>query len=568
VLKDFHNIEKRDALLTWESTELRKDEDGKTVTRWDKESHIKSNVTGEDIPDLNAQVEIYNYNSPDKVAWPEAEFIIGNPPFLGSKKMRDDFGDGYVEALQTTYKKLSGDVNFVMYWWHKASQILQRKSTPLRRFGFITTDTIKQVNNRKVIQDAISKGKISLSYAIKDHPWIDSSDGASVRIAMTVARRGGALDGKLEIITHETRTEDNEHIAIECLEKTGIIYSNLQVGVNVSQSKPLKANDGLSFQGVKLVGAGFQISPSLKSELLSTGEIPKSRLPRYWNCTDIHKSRKERSVIDFTGLSKNELSNYPKALQVILDKVKKYRDSNPDDGFREKWWLFGRPRYAMRAALNFLPRYIATGEVTKHRTFIFLEKEDNLIDGGAYCFASDSPSLLSNLSSKYHVIWTLAAGGDLGVTPRYNNTLCFDPFPHDDIDAATAQAYGWPADLPDEEILKRLVALNKERALEEAKGHIRWLRPEYQNPDGQKGKAKTTEMVLDEPTLPDAIIWPKELPQQMGLVREALLDAGQASVEDIRSQFKRAQTKTIKDRLDTLAALGQAEILEDGRYAA
>ena len=139
---------------------------------------------------------------------------------------------------------------------------------------------------------------------------------------------------------------------------------------------------------------------------------------------------------------------------------------------------------------------------------------------------------------------------------------------HDEIDAATAEAYGWPVNLSDEDVLKRLVALNRERALEEAKGQIRWLRPDYQNPDGNVGKAKTSEMDLDEVAVADANTWPKALPEQMAAVREALLSAGQANVEDIRSQFKRAQTKTIKERLDTLAALGQAEVLEDGRYAA
>ena len=139
---------------------------------------------------------------------------------------------------------------------------------------------------------------------------------------------------------------------------------------------------------------------------------------------------------------------------------------------------------------------------------------------------------------------------------------------HDDIDAAVAEAYGWPTNLSDEEILQRLVDLNRERALEEAKGNIRWLRPEHQNPDGQSVKAQSGELKLEDASLPDAISWPKSLPEQMAAIKQALLDAGQADVENIRSQFKYAKTNTVKERLDTLAALGQAELLEDGRYAA
>ena len=139
---------------------------------------------------------------------------------------------------------------------------------------------------------------------------------------------------------------------------------------------------------------------------------------------------------------------------------------------------------------------------------------------------------------------------------------------HDDIDAAVAEAYGWPTNLSNEEILQRLVDLNRERALEEAKGNIRWLRPEHQNPDGQSVKAQSGELKLEDASLPDAISWPKSLPEQMAAIKQALLDAGQADVENIRSQFKYAKTNTVKERLDTLAALGQAELLEDGRYAA
>src|SRR5208337_3844121 len=61
---------------------------------------------------------------------------------------------------------------------------------------------------------------------------------------------------------------------------------------------------------------------------------------------------------------------------------------------------------------------------------------------------------------------------------------------HDKLDAAVAEAYGWPIDLPDEDILARLVALNKERAREEARGLIRWLRPEYQIPRFGTAKEK------------------------------------------------------------------------------
>jgi hypothetical protein len=149
---------------------------------------------------------------------------------------------------------------------------------------------------------------------------------------------------------------------------------------------------------------------------------------------------------------------------------------------------------------------------------------------------------------------------------------------HDDLDAAVADAYGWPADLTDEEILARLVALNHERAEEERRGLIRWLRPEFQNPTGAK---QTAIMVTDETTT--AAVekktakskpqkWPSSLSGQAGAVHAALanLPAG-ATAKDIAKTFGRATAQRI-DRIDeileTLSALGKARELDNDRYIA
>jgi hypothetical protein len=140
---------------------------------------------------------------------------------------------------------------------------------------------------------------------------------------------------------------------------------------------------------------------------------------------------------------------------------------------------------------------------------------------------------------------------------------------HDQIDATVAEAYGWPVDLSDEDILLRLVALNKERAEEEARGQIRWLRPDYQNPTGaQTTKGKTTEMDLGAVAKIEKAPWPKTLPDQIAAVREALSEMGEATPDQIARRFMRARTTSVQPLLDSLAALGQAEKLEENRYAA
>ena len=101
---------------------------------------------------------------------------------------------------------------------------------------------------------------------------------------------------------------------------------------------------------------------------------------------------------------------------------------------------------------------------------------------------------------------------------------------HDELDAAVAAAYGWPADLDEQEILQRLVDLNAERAAEEARGLVRWLRPEYQAPDELVGKQSALELVDEDAPAPVVLAekrkWPKDKPGQVTVLREVLAAAG------------------------------------------
>ena len=142
---------------------------------------------------------------------------------------------------------------------------------------------------------------------------------------------------------------------------------------------------------------------------------------------------------------------------------------------------------------------------------------------------------------------------------------------HDRIDAAVAEAYGWPAGLDDEAILTRLVDLNRARAAEEASGLVRWLRPDYQNPAGRIAVAKGQQVELDVGAAAgaaDKALWPKALPEQIAAVRAVLSDMGEATPEQVARQFKHARASSVKPLLESLGALGQARLIEGGRFAA
>ncbi|GAB3833648.1 hypothetical protein GCM10028895_52860 [Pontibacter rugosus] len=176
-------------MLSYSDREPRLDANGQPVTRWDGHSTKPHPVTGQEVPDETARTITYDYLDPKPATWPEADFIVGNPPFVGNKRMREALGDGYTEALRKVYKgAVPESADFVMYWWYKAAEILATDKT--ERFGFITTNSITQSFNRRVLQAFMeAKEPISITYAIPDHPWVDSGDGAQVRIAMTAGER-------------------------------------------------------------------------------------------------------------------------------------------------------------------------------------------------------------------------------------------------------------------------------------------------------------------------------------------------------------------------------------------
>jgi hypothetical protein len=141
---------------------------------------------------------------------------------------------------------------------------------------------------------------------------------------------------------------------------------------------------------------------------------------------------------------------------------------------------------------------------------------------------------------------------------------------HDELDAAVAEAYGWPADLSDEEILERLVALNHERAAEERKGKVRWLRPDFQAPM-QPAAARPAEQIEAELVVAEGKArkprLPAALPDQVAAIRAMLAesDAPIAPIELARrfSQGKRVEKK-VEEVLLTLTLLGQAERANGG----
>lgn len=680
VVHDYGNIACRDAVLAYDGREPATDAEGRPITRWDGKTTKVHPVTGEKVPDESAQVPEWRYVNPRQAEWPQAEFIVGNPPFIGKLKMREALGSGYVEALRKAWTSMPDSADFVMYWWSKAADAVLSGGS--QRMGLITTNSLTMIFNRRVVEAALNSSKAHIAFAIPDHPWVDVADGAAVRIAMTTLSVGSE-PGRLLTVQDEFAGNAGE-IEVDLQEHRGQIHANLKVGAAVTSARPLAAMRGITSMGVMLAGSGFIVEPATADKLrIGLDAADANRLIRnYRNGRDLTDSPRGVGVIDTFGWELADLRlRAPSIYQHLIDHVKPERDAKRDKAFRERWWLHGRARGEMRTAMVGLLRFIATVETAKHRTFQFLDKSI-LPDHKLIAFAVSDAASLGVLSSQIHVTWTLATGGTLEDRPVYNKSVCFETFPfpsedtgltpeittrigqlaeeldafrkarqaahesvtltgmynvldklrreeplnakdkalheqalvgvlrtlHDDLDAAVLEAYGWqdlgPVPWSDDEarqawterLLERLVDLNTRRAAEEARGTIRWLRPEFQDPARRHATPATPatqadiELVggsavppadaaapdTDEDSAPAATAtpatrqpWPADLPAQMRAVADTLATSAQPlDLDALAARFtgRGPWKKRLPQILETLEVLGKAQREAGGRW--
>lgn len=387
--------------------------------------------------------------NPRRPDWPEVEFIVGNPPFIGGKDLRGRLGDGYVGALRAAYPQMNESADLVMYWWDRAAELLVMSETKLRRFGFVTTNSITQLFQRRVVERHLNAQKpISLLLAIADHPWTKAGrDTAAVRIAMTVAAAGRQEGRLLEVIAESGLDTDQPRVDVR--ERQGMINADLSIGVDVTRTTRLLANEGLCSPGVKLHGAGFLVTPA-EAEALGLGKRPglDGHIRHYRNGRDLTARSRGVMAIDLFGLSAAEVrERFPEVYQHLRLTVEKDRqaqfDRSPTADARSylaNWWLFGKPRQELRPALAGLQRYIATVETAKHRVFQFLDT-NILPDNMLVAVALSDAFHLGVLSSRIHCVWALQSGGWLGIgnDPRYSKSRCFDPFPFPEASEAQKQ---------------------------------------------------------------------------------------------------------------------------------
>jgi hypothetical protein len=242
---------------------------------------------------------------------------------------------GYAETLRSTYAELPESVDYVMFWWQRAAELV--RSGVLRRFGLITTNSIRQTFGRRAIQVRFdTKEPLSLVYAILDHPWVDDAQGADARIAITVGS-AGRVDGLLERVVSE---EGNSHgdARVTLSKSNGRIHANLTVGADVTRAVPLRANEGLSCAGVKLHGAGFIVGHD-DAKALGLGVVAgvEQHIRLYLNGKDLNQRSRNAMIIDLFGLGIDQVkSRFPEIYQRVANHGKPEREQNNRASYRDQ----------------------------------------------------------------------------------------------------------------------------------------------------------------------------------------------------------------------------------------
>ena len=472
--------------------------------------------------------------------WPEADVVIGNPPFLGDKLLIRHLGNDYVARLRKTYSgRLPAQADLVCYWFEKAAkQIPAGRAT---RAGLVATNSIRGGANRRALDAATEAGRIFEAWS--DEPWV--IDGAAVRVSLVCFSRA-----------------DDNSVASAHLDGQSVdeIYADLTarsegtVGIDLTAVRRLPANSGVAFIGDAKHGT-FDVSGDQAREWLRLPANPNGRtnadvLKPWRNGMDLTRRTAGKWIVDFGWqMSEADAALYEEPFRWVQEHVYPLRLHNHRAAYRKHWWRHGEPRQGMWRALKGRRRYIATPRVAKYRLFVWLDARV-CPDSATVAIARDDDTTFGILHSRFHEIWSLRLGTWLGKgnDPRYTPTTTFETFPfprgltpdilvadyaddprsvvvaleaqrlvelrdrwlnppewvewvdepvpdypkrpvprdedaakalkkrtltnlynarpqwladaHEALDAAVAAAYGWPADISDDEVLRELLALN------------------------------------------------------------------------------------------------------------
>lgn len=350
-------------------------------------------------------------------AWPTVDAIIGNPPFLGDKKMRDGLGHEYTDTLRRCYTgRVPGGADLVTYWFEKArAQIVEGRA---HTAGLVATNSIRGGANRKVLDRIVASGEIFNAWS--DEDWIN--EGAAVRVSIVCFGPNGPRSEKRLNGTAVERIHAD-------LTGTGL---NEYGSIDTTKAEPLRENRGVAILGIQKNGP-FDVPGAVAREWLllpnPNGKPNRDILKPWTNGMDIVRRPSDTWLIDFGGntpLAKAALFERPFAH--VDEFVRPTRIGNTDARAGSLWWLHKRSNDDLRVALSRVSRYVVTPRVSKFRIFVW-RSSVVVPDSAVVAVARDDDTSFGILHSRLHQVWALKLGTSLEDRPRYTPTTTFETFP-------------------------------------------------------------------------------------------------------------------------------------------
>jgi len=349
---------------------------------------------------------------PCEPEWQPTDYIVGNPPFLGDKMMRQQMGDEYVSDLRQLYKsRVPGGADLVTYWFEKARALVELGKA--KRVGLLATQGIRGGTNRVVLERVKKSGKIFWAYADRD--WV--LNGAMVHVSMI------AFDDGRESET----TLDGERVVEISAALTG--------GVDLTKAVRLRENDGLAYIGDMKKGS-FDVTEDEARRMLNAVGNPNGKLngevvKPFLNARDITMRSRRKWIIDFDEMDEAEAALFEAPFEYLRVHEKKHRDGVRNPLERSRWWQHGRVAREMRVAVSGLRRFIATPRHSKHRIFTWVDSHV-IPDSALVVFAREDDYFFGVLHSQIHELWSRRTGTQVRDAEsgfRYTPVVCFDQFP-------------------------------------------------------------------------------------------------------------------------------------------
>ncbi|NCS47540.1 MAG: class I SAM-dependent DNA methyltransferase [Microcystis aeruginosa BK11-02] len=336
--------------------------------------------------------------------WQKADAIIGNPPFLGGKKLRTELGDEYAERIYQKFTDVQGQPDFCIFWFRKAAENLGE----LGRAGLVGTNSISQVSGRKASLDYVVKQGGFIHEAISTQPW---SGEANVHVSIV-----------------NWSKERPKELFLDNL-SVNLLSTALKSEISVDNAEKIEVNNNFSFQACELAGKGFVITQEEANKWIELDTKNQEVLKPMLDGKNLINLFEEKSwVIDFNNMALEEAAEYILPFTRVKETVKLERDNNKRNTRRLNWWRYGETRPGMRKALAVLSCYFAIPKIAKYIVFSpvdvsILPCEANMV------IASDDFYILGILNSKIHRLWVKAQSSTLEDRTRYTNTTCFETFP-------------------------------------------------------------------------------------------------------------------------------------------